>query len=125
MRKDREKFQSIMKARVGIEIMNYETRSLIKELATEDDWYLMKVIKPALVELFNDEEFYKLCPQLNQGPCLTNTPFNLSSLPQREALANTHVRPSIDYIKRTSTGGASNSGSLSTSSHTRGGALNK
>ncbi len=101
LRKDRDRFKSIMRARVGLDVMTPELRASIQELAIEDDWYLMKLIKPALVELFNTEEFYKMCQGLHQGPCLTNTPFNLSSIQQREALANTHVRPSIEYIKRT------------------------
>ena len=99
--KDRDNFKAIMRARVVLDVLTPELRASIQELAIEDDCYLMKLVKPALVELFNTEEFYKLCPGLSQGPCLTNTPFNLSSIQQREALANTHVRPSIEYIKRT------------------------
>jgi hypothetical protein len=100
LRHDREAMRSILRARVGLEMKTPETDANIRELAVEDHWYLMKVAKPVLLDLFNTEEFYNLCPKLHQGPCLKETPFALSSLAQREALANTHVRPSIEYIKQ-------------------------
>ncbi len=89
-----------MRARVGLEMKTPETDANIRLLAVEDDWYLMKVAKPVLLDLFNTEEFYNLCSKLHQGPCLTKTPFGVSSLEQRKALANIHARPSIEYIKR-------------------------
>jgi len=98
--RDREAMKSILRSRVGLEMRTPEIDANIRELAVEDDWYLMKVAKPVLLDLFNTEEFYKLCPKLRQGPCLKNTPFEISSLLQRESLADIHVRPTIEYIKQ-------------------------
>ena len=98
--RDRAAMKSILRSRVGLEMKTPEIDANIRELAVEDDWYLMKVAKPVLLDLFNTEEFYKLCTKLRQGPCLKNTPFEVSSLVQRESLADIHVRPTIEYIKQ-------------------------
>jgi len=100
IQRDREAMKAILRSRVGLEMKTPEIDANIRELAVEDDWYLMKVAKPVLLDLFNTEEFYKLCPKLRQGACLKSTPFDISSITQREALADIHVRPTIEYIKQ-------------------------
>jgi hypothetical protein len=100
LKRDREAMKSIMRSRVGLEMKTPEIDANIRELAVEDDWYLMKVAKPVLLELFNTEEFYSLCQKLRQGTCLNETPFEASTIAQREDLATLHIRPSIEYIKQ-------------------------